>query len=84
MTSFTAENFSKEAWAKMIEQVQKICDEYGLVTPPEDLLDYGLDELFYKDGTMIDSAMELEIEKGKKWAFGDRSKEVLWATYAGD
>ena len=76
--------YGSEAWRKMVEQVQRICGEYGLALSPEELLSHGLHELFYKDGTMIESAMALEIEKGKKWAFGDGWKEASWAAHAGD
>ena len=73
-----------QTWHKMVEQVQKICEEYNLASCAEELLVDGLDELFHKDGTMINSYMKLEIEKGKKWAFGDAHKESTWASHAGD
>ena len=76
--------FGSEAWRKMVEQVRKICEEYNLASFAEELLSHGLHELFNEDGTMIESAMALEIEKGKKWAFGDKGKEATWAAYAGD
>lgn len=82
--SIGIKDHGEKAWRKMVEQVQKICEEYKLASCAEELLVSGLDELFYEDGTVMEEAMALEIEKGKKWAFGDAKKESTWATWAGD
>jgi len=73
-----------EAWNRMVDQVRKICEEYHLAACAEALLVDGLDELFHKDGSMMEYAMMQAIEKGKRWAFGDKGKEATWAAHAGD
>lgn len=64
------------------EQIAKLCKEWGIVSDPENMR--GMRELFNRDGTLYEEYAKRELENGKKWAFGDRAKEGIWASYLGD
>ncbi len=72
------------AWRKMVEKTKKICAEYNLASCAEALLTGGLDQVFDKNGNVIDGSMSIAIEHGKGWAFGDAWKESSWVAHIGD
>lgn len=64
------------------EKIAKLCKEWGIVSKLENMR--GMRELFNRDGTLDEEYAREKLENGKKWAFGDRSKEGTWASHLGD
>lgn len=76
--------YPEGVWEKMLAQVRVICEQYGIVTEPEYILRGGMDEMFDEEGNLLQETFEKEMEYGRRWAFGDREKESVWASHIGD
>lgn len=67
------------------DKVAKLCKEYGIITPPEEMANGGMAELFDENGNLLEELARSELEYGKKAGmFGDIVSEGTWASHIGD
>ena len=67
------------------DKVAKLCKEYGIVTPPDQMLESGMKELFDENGNLLEEYAKEKLEYGKKAGmFGNITSEGTWANHLGD
>ncbi len=67
------------------DKIAKLCKEYGIITPPEEMANYGMQELFDANGNLLEDYAKEKLEYGKKAGmFGDIVSEDVWASHLGD
>ena len=78
-------NYFKVPYEVILEKVTKLCKEYGIITSPEEMTNYGMQELFDANGNLLEEYAKQKLEYGKKAGmFGDIVSESTWASHLGD
>lgn len=73
-------DYFKVPYSEVREKALKICEEYGIITDVDEILNDGMSELFDENGNLLEDYAKGKLEYGKKaGVFGNIGFERHWA-----